>query len=277
MDWKRYFSETILNRGLNYMRNNAVKDLTYDEDSIVADVEGTELYHVEFGIKNDDIEIFYCDCPYAEKGSKCKHMAAVLFKWEKETGKESFNSVEQSQVEEIAPAVPTDDEIREEEKKEQVKKAVDKIELTVDIDDVMNYAIQQNGVNFVNEVCVKNNTGVDLEDLTLKIYSDSDLLTEFEMPIQTIRASEEIHLKDLKVKVNGEYLASLTERVTSNIKVDILHDGKVIKFEIKEITALAFDEWPGLKYTPELLAAFSMPNHAVVNSLLQLASTYLEK
>lgn len=47
--------------------------------------------------------------------------------------------------------------------------------------------------------------------------------------------------------------------------------------ETKEIVALAFDEWPGLQYTPELLTAFSMPNHPVVLSLLQLASRYLER
>lgn len=43
------------------------------------------------------------------------------------------------------------------------------------------------------------------------------------------------------------------------------------------ITVLAFDQWPGLQYTPELLAAFVMPNHPVVTSLIQLAAKYLGK
>lgn len=44
-----------------------------------------------------------------------------------------------------------------------------------------------------------------------------------------------------------------------------------------KLTALAFDEWPGVLVNPELLASFVMPNHPVVNSMIQLASQYLDK
>lgn len=61
------------------------------------------------------------------------------------------------------------------------------------------------------------------------------------------------------------------------MKVSVCFADTEITSAKKEIVALAFDEWPGLKYTPELLAAFSLPNHPVVTSLIQLASKYLEK
>lgn len=47
--------------------------------------------------------------------------------------------------------------------------------------------------------------------------------------------------------------------------------------ETTNIAALAFDQWPGLQYTPELLAARSMPNHPVVANVLQLTAKHLEK
>lgn len=50
-------------------------------------------------------------------------------------------------------------------------------------------------------------------------------------------------------------------------------------FQIQKLTALAyiFDQWPGVLVNPELLASFVMPNHPVVNSMIQLTSQYLDK
>ena len=52
---------------------------------------------------------------------------------------------------------------------------------------------------------------------------------------------------------------------------------RLLASETADITVLAFDQWPGLQYTPELLAAFVMPNHPAVTSLIQLAAGYLGK
>ena len=86
-----------------------------------------------------------------------------------------------------------------------------------------------------------------------------------------------MHLKNIKLKINGDYLASLIERIACSVHFQLIFENQEIISDTKEVTALAFEQWPGLKYTPELLAAFSMPNHPVVSSLLQLASKYLEK
>ena len=49
------------------------------EDGYAAIVEGTEEYEVEILLEGDSVEDMFCDCPYAEDGNACKHMAAVLF------------------------------------------------------------------------------------------------------------------------------------------------------------------------------------------------------
>lgn len=160
---------------------------------------------------------------------------------------------------------------------ENIKKSKSGLELDVDIDDVITYAIQQNGGEIVRDICIHNITEGDIENLTVQVNSDTALIELYELGIQKIRAGEEIHLKEIKLKINGDYLASLTERITCSLRFCVYFEEELLVSDKKDIVALAFDQWPGLKYTPEILAAFSMPNHPVITSLIQLASQYLEK
>ena len=152
-----------------------------------------------------------------------------------------------------------------------------RLELSCEIDDVLTYAVVHNGVNIVRDICVKNCSEADMDNLVIKIDSRNELIDPFELGIEKIKPGEELHFKNLKVSVNADYLASLTERSICKLKVGIFAGEEELISESKEITALAFDQWPGLQYTPELLAAFAMPNHPVVASLLQLAAKYLSK
>lgn len=54
---------------------------------------GTEDYQVEIEIHDDRIQDVFCDCPYAEDGNYCKHMAAVLYEIE-EGRTESDHAIE---------------------------------------------------------------------------------------------------------------------------------------------------------------------------------------
>ena len=77
--WKNWFQPHILERGRAYFEEDRVSDLERTEDGCTATVEGTEEYEVEILLDGDSIEDMLCDCPYAEDGNACKHMAAVLF------------------------------------------------------------------------------------------------------------------------------------------------------------------------------------------------------
>ncbi len=149
--------------------------------------------------------------------------------------------------------------------------------LTCDIDDVLTYAAVHNGAQIVRDICVKNISESALDNLMLRINSDNDFTENFELGIEKIKSGEELHFKNLKVLVKAGYLASLTERSTCQMRVGIYSGEKLLISETMNMTALAFDQWPGLQYTPELLVAFVMPNHPVVISMIQLAAKYLEK
>lgn len=151
------------------------------------------------------------------------------------------------------------------------------IMLMVELNDVLTYALLQNGIKLVRDVCIKNISQNVINDLMLKVKSDIDLVIPFEQGIQSLQAGEELHLRDLNVLIKGDYLASLTERVVCNLQVYLCKGEEVISSDSKEITILAYDEWPGLKYFPDLLATFVTPNHPVIADLLQSTSKWLTK
>jgi len=82
--WKQLFAPHILERGLDYYESELVTIDNTDEQSIEATVEGTEPYRVEIVLYRGKVQDMFCDCPYADAGNNCKHMAAVLFAVEDE-------------------------------------------------------------------------------------------------------------------------------------------------------------------------------------------------
>ena len=61
----------------NYNYYNAnILDIWYQDNKIVAYVEGTYIYKTEMIIKNNEIYNYYCNCPSSEGGmSFCKHLS----------------------------------------------------------------------------------------------------------------------------------------------------------------------------------------------------------
>lgn len=77
--WKGLFREHILERGYYYFRSGVVTDVSSNAKGCHAIVEGSEEYEVDIELHGEEFGKMYCTCPYAEGGSYCKHMAAVLY------------------------------------------------------------------------------------------------------------------------------------------------------------------------------------------------------
>ena len=82
MEWETYFQKRILDRGYEYYFDDHVEDLHINSNRIKAVVHGTDFYHVEIKLNGNQIIGMSCDCPYAQDGHNCKHMAAVLYEWQ---------------------------------------------------------------------------------------------------------------------------------------------------------------------------------------------------
>lgn len=262
MEWRALFDQNVLNAAEKYIRSGSIQNLTVDEKRLTARVSGIENFNVEIRLAENTVSSMKCTCSYAGSGCNCEHMAAVLLAWENDTKADPDHAAGENNT-------------KGREKAEIASKNV--LQLTCDIDDVLTYAIVHNGVHIVRDICIKNISEADLDNLMVRISSGNELIMDFEQGIEKIKPGEEFHLKNLNVSINAGYLASLTERSSCQLTVGIYSKEDRLLSETINITALAFEQWPGLQYTPELLAAFSMPNHPVVTSLIQLAAKYMEK
>lgn len=83
--WEYLFKTHILARGWDYYENGAVSSLEKTEIGYKATVEGSYDYEVEVEIYDNEVVDMFCDCPYAEDGNYCKHMAAVLYEIEEKS------------------------------------------------------------------------------------------------------------------------------------------------------------------------------------------------
>lgn len=78
--YKRVFPSKIWNRGDIYYRSGRVSEFIMKDGNYICTVNGSDRYEVMFEIFDHRILDMYCDCPYAEDGNYCKHMAAAVMK-----------------------------------------------------------------------------------------------------------------------------------------------------------------------------------------------------
>lgn len=107
-DWERFFAPKILSRGFEYYKKGLVRDSEFSktDNALYATVCGTEKYNVSiyFDDMQERIVETYCDCPYAEDGHNCKHIAALLYAFddgfrfnsEKTDSENTYDSIENS-------------------------------------------------------------------------------------------------------------------------------------------------------------------------------------
>ena len=82
INWRRLFSSTALQRGLKYYYDGSIENFVIDGTIAEAVVEGRLPYYVQIKIVSPTALYMECDCPNAQDGYKCKHMAAVCLEAE---------------------------------------------------------------------------------------------------------------------------------------------------------------------------------------------------
>ena len=84
MNWGTIFGKLVLDQGRSYYDAGKVKNLRYENGSYHAVVRGSLPYRVEIVVSGNAIRAMKCTCPSAEKGLRCKHMAATLIAIERQ-------------------------------------------------------------------------------------------------------------------------------------------------------------------------------------------------
>ncbi len=132
---------------------------------------------------------------------------------------------------------------------------------------MVKYACNRTVLTILQEIVIHNDTPAPLNNVRLSFRSEPDIITGWEQNIDLIPSESVFSLRNPTLTANGEFLAGLTERICGVLYVTLMHGNDILAQETRELTALAFNEWHGTAFFPELLAAFVMPNHPEVVKL----------
>ena len=149
------------------------------------------------------------------------------------------------------------------------------IRLEVSALKAVNYALQCGGVSIVRGITVINDTDAALENVELKLWTEPALTLPFSKHYDRIGPNTTYRTGALELTLDGGYLSGLTEKSTGLLHVTLERDGEVLFRHSQELTALAFDEWHGYTYYPELLTAFVTPNHPQIAAINARAAELL--
>jgi len=142
----------------------------------------------------------------------------------------------------------------------------------------INFACQQSSFAFLRELRIDNlDQEARLDNVLVRLSSNPSFLKPKSWQLDRIAADGSISVKDRDIELDGNFLLGLADAVRGTVTISVEKDGSVLAEESKSVELLAYNEWGGAGYMPELLAAFSMPNDPAVDRVLRDASLILRK
>jgi very-short-patch-repair endonuclease len=142
----------------------------------------------------------------------------------------------------------------------------------------LNFACHQSAFAFLRELRVENNDReIPLSDVFVSLSSNPSFLKPKSWRLDRIAPAGSISIKDRDIELDGSFLLALSDAVRGTVTITVEMDGAVLAEEIKPVELLAYNEWGGAGFMPELLAVFSMPNDPAVDRVLRDASLILRK
>ncbi len=142
--------------------------------------------------------------------------------------------------------------------------------LNIDIiaDTIVSYVSYQNNIPFVREIVLRNDNDQTIANISIRItttpiFSDTQVLI-----LGDLASNETKKISLIDIKFQHEFLAKQTEAERGFLNIEILSATDTIANIKKEVEILAYNQWAGTRSLPELLAAFSLPNDPIVDTLI---------
>ena len=142
---------------------------------------------------------------------------------------------------------------------------------------VVNFAMQQNHAPVVREIKILNDSDTPISDISIRLSFEPAFALEFNSHIEIIEPGCEETFEDLPISLSTLFLSNLTERVLGEMRLNISSGEELLFHQSYEISVLTFNEWGGIDVLPEMLAAFSTPNHPELTRIIKKASVLLDE
>lgn len=142
----------------------------------------------------------------------------------------------------------------------------------------LNFASHQSAFAFLRALRISNHDSeLPLEKVLIRLSSNPPFLKPRSWQLDRIAPRGSASVTNCDVELDGGFLLDLTDSVRGTVTITAERDGQILAQEIRPVELLAYNEWGGAGYMPELLAAFSMPNDQAVDHVLRDASLVLRK
>ena len=142
----------------------------------------------------------------------------------------------------------------------------------------LNFAAHQSTFPLLRDLRVENlHSEERIEGLVLKLQANPAFINEKVWPVDRIAPQGSVPIRNRDLEVDGEFLLKLSESLRGIVTFRLEKDGELLAELPKPVELLAYNEWGGAGFMPELLAAFSMPNDPAVDRILRNASEILHR
>ncbi|MCY3822988.1 MAG: DUF4011 domain-containing protein, partial [Nitrospinae bacterium] len=147
-----------------------------------------------------------------------------------------------------------------------------------DIAAKLNFAAHQSAFSVLRRLQAENlDSDQRCEDLVLTLQSNPEFIKKKVWPVDRVAPQGLISIEDRDLEIDGGFLLNLTDSVRGTATFQLEKDGNILAELVKPVELLAYNEWGGAGFMPELLAAFSMPNDPAVDKILQDAGRILRR
>lgn len=148
------------------------------------------------------------------------------------------------------------------------------LQIDLDCQPIVNHAAERNSIPVVERARIVNRGTVPLEHVRLKLSGPA--LHDTTLAIDRLAAGETREIHPIDLRFRERYLSQLAESAEGEITAEARDpDGTLLGARTYPVRLMAYDDWPGLTVWPGLLAAFSLPNHPVVDRLVGRAARCL--
>ena len=152
------------------------------------------------------------------------------------------------------------------------------LRIHADIAAKLNFAAHQCAFPVLRSLEVENpDADTPYEDLVLTLESDPAFLGTKEWPLDRIDPGGRIRITNRDLDLDGAFLLGRNEKMAGTLAFRLKKDGLPLAELRKPVELLAYNEWGGTDFMPELLAAFCTPNDPAVDTILHRASEVLRR
>ncbi|PSR33879.1 MAG: DNA helicase [Sulfobacillus benefaciens] len=148
------------------------------------------------------------------------------------------------------------------------------ITTSVQLRPTISYASYHNHVPVVSSLTIHNHSNEFRTQIQV-IFQGPCLLHDFVLRLEGLEPHESRRFDTVDLPLSHQYLSQLGEAEHSHLIVAVTVGGVEVARDSHAIEILAYDQWAGIRELPELLAAFSTPNHPSIDALLSKAGEVL--